>query len=66
MDTDITKDASRHATKDASQDRRSAGRPRDPRIEQALLAAVRDLLTEGGYAAVTVAAVADRAGTTSR
>ncbi|KRA38363.1 MULTISPECIES: TetR-like C-terminal domain-containing protein [unclassified Nocardioides] len=43
---------------------RGAGRPRDPRIEQALLAAVRDLLTEGGYAAVTVAAVADRAGTT--
>lgn len=43
---------------------RGAGRPRDPRIEQALLAAVRDLLTEGGYAAVTVAAVAERAGTT--
>lgn len=40
------------------------GRPRDPRIEQALLGAVRDLLSEGGYAAVTVAAVADRAGTT--
>lgn len=43
---------------------RGAGRPRDPRIEQALLAAVRELLAEGGYAAVTVAAVADRAGTT--
>lgn len=43
---------------------RPAGRPRDPRIEQALLAAVRELLTEGGYAAVTVAAVAHRAGTT--
>jgi AcrR family transcriptional regulator len=43
---------------------RATGRPRDPRIEQAALAAVRDLLREGGYAAVTVAAVADRAGTT--
>lgn len=43
---------------------RGAGRPRDPRIEQAALAAVRELLTEGGYAAVTVAAVAARAGTT--
>lgn len=43
---------------------RAAGRPRDPRIEQAALAAVRDLLAEGGYAAVTGAAVAARAGTT--
>lgn len=43
---------------------RSTGRPRDPRIEQAALAAVRDLLAEGGYAAVTGAAVASRAGTT--
>jgi AcrR family transcriptional regulator len=40
------------------------GRPRDPRIERAALAAVRALLSEGGYAAVTVAAVAERAGTT--
>ena len=43
---------------------RATGRPRDPRIEQAALAAVRDLLAEGGYAAVTGAAVAARAGTT--
>jgi AcrR family transcriptional regulator len=43
---------------------RPAGRPRDPRIEQAALAAVRELLAEGGYPAVTVAAVAARAGTT--
>jgi len=42
---------------------RATGRPRDPRIEQAALAAVRRLLAEGGYAAVTVAAVAERAGT---
>ncbi|MBM7518951.1 TetR-like C-terminal domain-containing protein [Nocardioides nitrophenolicus] len=43
---------------------RATGRPRDPRIEQAALAAVRALLAEGGYAAVTVSAVAARAGTT--
>ncbi|WP_408898358.1 helix-turn-helix domain-containing protein [Nocardioides sp. R1-1] len=43
---------------------RSTGRPRDPRIEQAALVAVRELLAEGGYAAVTGAAVASRAGTT--
>ncbi len=55
MGTDV--DAPRAAS-------RSVGRPRDPRIEQAALAAVRDLLTEGGYAAVTGAAVAARAGTT--
>ena len=55
MGTDV--DAPRPAS-------RSVGRPRDPRIEQAALAAVRDLLAEGGYAAVTGAAVAARAGTT--
>lgn len=43
---------------------RAAGRPRDPRIERAALSAVRELLVEQGYAAVTVAAVAERAGTT--
>lgn len=43
---------------------RTAGRPRDPRIESAAFAAVRDLLADGGYAAVTMTAVADRAGTT--
>ncbi|PWN04687.1 TetR family transcriptional regulator [Nocardioides silvaticus] len=43
---------------------RSAGRPRDPRIEQAALAATRELLVEVGYQRLTVAAVAGRAGTT--
>ncbi|HEX7740782.1 MAG TPA: TetR/AcrR family transcriptional regulator [Marmoricola sp.] len=43
---------------------RRAGRPRDPRIEQAALGAARDLLVEGGWPALTVAAVAERAGTT--
>ncbi len=44
--------------------RTTTGRPRDPRIEQAALDAVRGLLAEGGYAAVTGTAVARRAGTT--
>ncbi|WP_278258873.1 helix-turn-helix domain-containing protein [Nocardioides convexus] len=43
---------------------RATGRPRDPRIEAEACAAVRALLTEGGYAAVTGSAVATRAGTT--
>ena len=43
---------------------RGAGRPRDPRIERAALAATRELLVEVGYPRLTVAAVAGRAGTT--
>lgn len=41
-----------------------AGRPRDPRIDTAILAATAELLIEVGYANLTLAAVADRAGTT--
>src|ERR1700760_1389110 len=41
-----------------------AGRPRDPRIDAAILAATADLLVEIGYANLTMAAVAHRAGTT--
>jgi AcrR family transcriptional regulator len=41
-----------------------AGRPRDPRIDAAILAATADLLVEIGYANLTIAAVAERAGTT--
>ncbi len=41
-----------------------AGRPRDRRIDAAVLAAVSELLTEVGYANLTMAAVAERAGTT--
>jgi len=41
-----------------------AGRPRDPRIDAAVLAAAAELLTEVGYAALTMAAIAERAGTT--
>ncbi|HKV20024.1 MAG TPA: TetR/AcrR family transcriptional regulator [Mycobacterium sp.] len=42
----------------------SAGRPRDPRIDAAILRATTDLLVEIGYSNLTMAAVAERAGTT--
>jgi AcrR family transcriptional regulator len=42
----------------------AAGRPRDPRIDAAILQATTDLLVEIGYSNVTMAAVAERAGTT--
>jgi AcrR family transcriptional regulator len=42
----------------------AAGRPRDPRIDAAILRATGDLLAEIGYANLTMAAVAERAGTT--
>lgn len=41
-----------------------AGRPRDPRIDAAILRATAELLIETGYANLTLAAVAQRAGTT--
>jgi AcrR family transcriptional regulator len=42
----------------------AAGRPRDPRIDAAILRATADLLVEIGYSSLTMAAVAERAGTT--
>lgn len=44
--------------------RRSAGRPRDPDIDVAVLAAARRHLAAHGYDAMSVAAVAEEAGTT--
>ncbi|CAM4241621.1 Bacterial regulatory proteins, tetR family [Mycobacterium basiliense] len=41
-----------------------AGRPRDPRIDSAILLATADLLVQIGYANLSLAAVAERAGTT--
>jgi AcrR family transcriptional regulator len=41
-----------------------AGRPRDPRIDAAILAATAELLVEIGYSNLTMAAIAERAGTT--
>ncbi|MGW5437420.1 TetR/AcrR family transcriptional regulator [Nocardia asteroides] len=40
-----------------------AGRPRDVRIDEAVLAAARDLVAEVGYADLTFRAIAERAGT---
>ena len=42
----------------------AAGRPRDPRIDAAILEATADLLVQIGYSNLTMAAVAERAGTT--
>jgi len=41
-----------------------AGRPRDPRLDDAIVAATLALLEERGYAGLSFAAVATRAGTT--
>ncbi|MBB6039735.1 TetR/AcrR family transcriptional regulator [Phytomonospora endophytica] len=38
------------------------GRPREERVDAAILSATRELLVEGGYAGLTVGAVAARAG----
>ena len=42
----------------------SSGRPRDPRIDSAVLTAAADLVQELGYADLTIAAIAQRASTT--
>jgi AcrR family transcriptional regulator len=39
------------------------GRPRDPRIDDAVLRATRELLEEVGYLQLTIGAIADQAGT---
>ncbi|CAM2790004.1 TetR family transcriptional regulator [Mycobacterium intermedium] len=41
-----------------------AGRPRDPRIDSAIRAATAELLVEAGYSNLSLAGVAERAGTT--
>ncbi|MCZ4499706.1 MAG: transcriptional regulator, TetR family [Marmoricola sp.] len=42
---------------------KESGRPRDTRIDAAVLSAAAELLAEVGYADLTMAAIADRAGT---
>ncbi|WP_304108815.1 TetR/AcrR family transcriptional regulator [Mycolicibacterium bacteremicum] len=42
-----------------------AGRPRDGRIDAAIIAATRELLLQKGYPALSLAAIAARAGTTT-
>lgn len=49
---------------DTSAEGGAAGRPRDPRIDAAILRATAELLVQSGYANLTLAAVAERAGTT--
>jgi AcrR family transcriptional regulator len=39
------------------------GRPRDPRIDDAVLQATVELLDEVGYLQLTIGAIAERAGT---
>lgn len=41
-----------------------AGRPRDPRIDSAILTATAELLVQFGYSNLSLAAVAEKAGTT--
>ncbi len=41
-----------------------AGRQRDPRIDSAILSATAELLVQIGYSNLSLAAVAERAGTT--
>ncbi|BBY26975.1 TetR-like C-terminal domain-containing protein [Mycolicibacterium sediminis] len=45
--------------------RSSAGRPRDGKIDAAIVQATRDLLLETGYSALSLSAIAARAGTTT-
>ena len=50
------------ASSQASRSKRAPGRPVDAALGPAIMLAVRDLLAESGYAALTTAAVARRAG----
>ena len=45
--------------------RSSAGRPRDGRIDASIIEATRELLLESGYSALSLSAIAARAGTTT-
>ena len=45
--------------------RSAAGRPRDGRIDAAIIEATRELLLETGYSALSLSAIAARAGTTT-
>ncbi|WP_193045461.1 TetR-like C-terminal domain-containing protein [Mycolicibacterium baixiangningiae] len=50
---------------DKGSTRSSAGRPRDSKIDAAIIDATRDLLLETGYPALSLSAIAARAGTTT-
>ncbi|MBB2993066.1 AcrR family transcriptional regulator [Mycolicibacterium iranicum] len=46
-------------------ERPAPGRPRDGRIDAAIIAATRDLILQTGYSALSLSAIAARAGTTT-
>ncbi|WP_197379361.1 TetR-like C-terminal domain-containing protein [Mycolicibacterium mengxianglii] len=50
---------------DKGSTRSSAGRPRDSKIDAAIVQATRELLLETGYSALSLSAIAARAGTTT-
>ena len=50
------------ATESATESPRQLGRPRDPKLDTAIIGATLQLLADGGYAALTMEAVAARAG----
>ncbi|MDZ4267134.1 MAG: TetR-like C-terminal domain-containing protein [Mycobacterium sp.] len=50
---------------DKGPSRSSAGRPRDSKIDAAIVQATRELLLETGYPALSLSAIAARAGTTT-
>ena len=50
---------------DVKNDQSSAGRPRDPRLDAAIIDATVEILTERGYNELSLAAVADQAETTT-
>ena len=50
---------------ESANEQTSAGRPRDPRLDAAIIDATVDLLTERGYNELSLAAVAERAETTT-
>ncbi|PRC48879.1 TetR family transcriptional regulator, partial [Mycobacterium sp. ITM-2017-0098] len=45
--------------------RSAPGRPRDGRIDAAIIAATRELILQTGYSALSLSAIAARAGTTT-
>ncbi|MCV7367432.1 TetR family transcriptional regulator [Mycolicibacterium duvalii] len=52
-------------TADRRGDGKTPGRPRDGRIDAAIIAATRELLLQTGYSALSLSAIAARAGTTT-
>lgn len=52
-------------TADRRGDGKTPGRPRDGRIDAAIIAATRELILQTGYSALSLSAIAARAGTTT-